>query len=177
MDFRETSKKLSGATLNVPTSISEERLTTTETVPPTPAEQDAEYDPCKLAKITSPFYMYNHDSPRPSADLRHGKVSLAVTDRDLELGEITPSVTQEKMTAQTDKPKRFRLNFWQRRQDCLTKPKQKWWIQRLPKKQRYTVKALIALVVIGAMIGIAVGIASAVNSPVYGSNKTVGDNQ
>lgn len=174
MDSRENSK-LSGATLQIPSSISEERLTA-DTVPPTPFEQEADYDPCKLAKIASPFYLYNHDSPRPSADLRHGKPSLAATERDMELGEITPSVTQEKITAQ-EKQKKFNLKFWQKRQECLTKPKKQWWLQRLPKKQRYAVKALIALVIVGAMIGIAVGIASAVNSPVNGSDKTVGDNQ
>lgn len=174
MDSQRTSK-LSGATLHVPASISEERLTG-DTAPPTPLEQNADYDPCKLAKIASPFYMYNHDSPRPSADIR-GKPSLVVTDRDLELGEITPSVTQEKITAQKDTNKKFNLKFWQRKQECMTKPKKQWWLQRLPKKQRYTVKALIALIVIGAMIGIAVGIASAVQSPVNGSDKTVGDGQ
>lgn len=168
--------KQAGATLQpIPqASDSQERLTLT-TEPPTPMEHDADYDPCKLAKIASPFYMYNHDSPRPSADLRHGKPSLAATERDLELAEITPSVTQEKITAQ--KEKKFNLKFWKREQACMTKPKGQWWLQRLPKKQRYAVKAAIALVVIGTMIGIAVGIASAVHSPVNGSDKTVGDHQ
>lgn len=175
MESKETTKHL-GATLQLPPSTSQERLTA-DTAPPTPYEQDADYDPCKLAKIASPFYMYNHDSPRPSADLRHGKPSLTTTERDLELGEITPSVTQEKISAQKDKEKKFNLKFWENKQECLTKPKKQWWLQRLPKKQRMAVKALIALVVIGAMIGIAVGIASAAHSPVNGSDKTVGENE
>lgn len=150
---------------------SQERLA--PTAPPTPGEHDADYDPCKLAKIASPFYLYNHDSPRPSADLRGGKLSLNVTERDLELGEITPSVTQEKITAQ--KPKKSKFKFWEREQRCLTKPKKQWWLQRLPKKQRIAVKLAFALVIIGTMIGIALGIASALHSSVYGSDKTVGE--
>lgn len=102
---------------------------------------------------------------------------MAATERDLELGEITPSVTQEKITAQKEKESKFNIKFWEKRQECMTKPKKQWWLQRQPKKQRYTIKAIIALIVIGAMVGIAVGIASAVHSPVYGSNKTVGDEQ
>lgn len=57
----------------------------------------------------------------------------------------------------------------------MTRPKKQWWLQRLPKKQRYLVKALFTLVVIGAMVGIAVGIAAALHSGVSGSGKTVGD--
>lgn len=170
------SKQPVASLLPVPQASSSQERLTAETEPPTPMEHDAEYDPCKLAKIASPFYMYNHDSPRPSADLRHGKPSLAATERDLELGEITPSVTQEKITAQKEKNK-FNMKFWKGKQECLTKSKGQSWLQRLPKKKRYAVKAGIALVVIGTMIGIAVGIASAVHSPVNGSDKTVGDHQ
>ncbi|KAJ9652889.1 hypothetical protein H2198_007891 [Neophaeococcomyces mojaviensis] len=138
---------------------------------------NGDYDPCQNAKICSPFYMYNHDSPRPSQDLRQGKPSIHVDVRDLELGDITPSITQEKLAAQQQKVSlSTRLKFWdrERKQKCLTKPKKQWWLQRLPKKQRVMVKLLIAFLVAGAMVGIAVGIAAALHSGVYGTDKTVG---
>lgn len=135
------------------------------------------FDPCENAQKFSPFYMYNHDSPRPSTDLRP-KQSIHVSVRDLELGDITPSVTQEKMDIQKQ-PKRNMLQslkFWEKpRQQSLTRPKKQIWLQRLPKKQRIAVRAAIALLVVGTMIGIAVGIAAALDSGVYGSNKTVGE--
>lgn len=142
------------------------------------SEESAEnFDPCENAQKFSPFYMYNHDSPRPSTDLRP-KQSIHVSVRDLELGEITPSVTQEKMAVQK-KPKRraFQvLKFWEKpRQQSLTRPKKQLWLQRLPKKQRIAVRAAIALLIVGTMIGIAVGIAAALDSNIYGSNKTVGE--
>lgn len=142
----------------------------------TRADQDGEYNPCENAQKFSPFYMYNHDSPRPSADLRP-KQSIHIDVRDLELGDITPSVTQEKIKAQAKPPSKLdKLKFWHGRQECMTRPKTQWWLQRLPKKQRYLVKGLIALLVCGAMVGIAVGIAAALHSGVSGSGKTVGDN-
>lgn len=96
--------------------------------------------------------------------------------RDLELGDITPSVTQEKFSAQkkSRRTPNVNLKFWKRKQPCLTKPKKQFWLQRLPKKQRIAVKLAIALVVAGAMIGIAVGIAAALHSGVYGSDDIVG---
>lgn len=139
-----------------------------------PTQHGNEYDPCQNAQKFSPFYMYNHDSPRPSADIRP-KQSIHVSLRDLEMGDITPSVTQEKMNAQKKPGNKFR--FWERKQRCLTKPKKQWWLQRLPKKQRVTVKILIALLVAGTMVGIAVGIAAALHSGVYGSDKVVGQHE
>lgn len=134
-----------------------------------------EYDPCSNAQKFSPFYQYNHDSPRPSQDLRP-KQSFNVSVKDLELGAITPSVSQEKIQAhRKSRIDLDRLKFWQgRRQHCLTKPKKQRWIHRLPKKQRIMVKLAIAFLVAGVMIGIAVGIAAALHSGVYGTDKVVG---
>lgn len=136
-------------------------------------DEDREYDPCQNAQKFSPFYMYNHDSPRPSQDLRP-KQSIHVDVRDLELGHITPSVTQEKFNAQGKSRRKINLKFWQKEQPCLTKPKKQFWLQRLPKKQRIAVKLAIALLIAGAMVGIAVGIAASLHSGVYGTNKVVG---
>lgn len=144
---------------------------------PTLQGQDGDYDPCQNAQKFSPFYMYNHDSPRPSADLRP-KQSIHVSVQDLELGDISPSVTQEKLQAQSNS-RLDRLKVWgkQKKQQCLTKPKQQRWLQRLPKKQRVAVKLLIAFLVAGVMVGVAVGIAAALHSGVYGSDKIVGEHQ
>lgn len=137
-------------------------------------EQGQDYDPCQNAQKFSPFYMYNHDSPRPSTDQRPKQV-IQMDVRDLELGGITPSVSQEKINAQRQDENKFtKFKFWNRRQKCMTRPKKQTWLQRLPKKQRIMVKLLIALVIAGAMVGIAVGIAAALHSGVYGSDKTVG---
>lgn len=158
-------------TLKVQPSVHSPRTLQTET--PFQQAPETDYDPCQNAQKFSPFYMYNHDSPRPSTDLRP-KNSINVSIRDLELGDITPSVTQEKMRAQK-KTKTDMLNCWRaRKQHCLTKPKKQWWLQRLPKKQRIAVKLLFALLVAGAMVGIAVGIAAALHSGVYGTDKVVG---
>jgi len=137
-------------------------------------EKDADYDPCENAPKFSPFYLYNHDTPRPSTDGKDGlpKPSIHVSIRDLELGDITPSVTQEKLSAQRKPRSKFR--FWERREQCLTKPKNQRWLQRLPKKQRIMVRLAIALLIAGAMVGIAVGIAAALHSPVNGTDQVVG---
>ena len=135
--------------------------------------EDGEYDPCQNAQKFSPFYTYNHDSPRPSQDLRP-KQSIHVDVRDLELGDITPSVTQEKLNARDKNRSKINFKFWDRTQPCLTKPKKQFWLKRLPKKQRIAVKLAIAFLVAGAMIGIAVGIAAALHSGVYGTDKVVG---
>ena len=141
----------------------------------TSADHDAEYDPCQNAQKFSPFYTYNHESPRPSTDARP-KQSIAMSVRDLELGEITPSVNQEKIHAQKNTKLSLadKMMFWKHRQPCLTKPKKQRWLQRLPKKQRIAVKAMIALIVVGAMVGIAVGIAAALHSTVTGTDHVVG---
>ncbi|KAK5948689.1 hypothetical protein OHC33_010292 [Knufia fluminis] len=135
--------------------------------------EDEEFDPCQNAQKFSPFYTYNHDSPRTSQDLRP-KQSIHVDVRDLELGDITPSVTQEKFNAQAKSRRKLNLKFWEKRQECLTKPKKQFWLKRLPKKQRVAIRVAFALLIVGAMIGIAVGIAAALHSGVYGTDKVVG---
>ncbi|KIW42549.1 uncharacterized protein PV06_06089 [Exophiala oligosperma] len=146
-----------------------------------PKEASSDYDPCVNAKITSPFYLYNHDSPRPSFDVNR-KSFPQVTLRDLEAGtgtgtgtpNLTPTVTQEKRDAQNDVAG-GRLKFWQTpKKQCLTRPKQRGcgWLKQMPKRQRLLVKVLIAMVIIGAMVGIAVGITAAVHGGVYKNNNS-----
>lgn len=58
-----------------------------------------EFDPCAIAKPCSPFYLYRHDSSRPSIEQAHLKPhgsAIHVSVQDLEAGNLTPIVTQEK---------------------------------------------------------------------------------
>ncbi|KIW17670.1 hypothetical protein PV08_04865 [Exophiala spinifera] len=151
-----------------------------------------DYDPCANAKVTSPFYTYNHDSPRPSFDVNL-KSFPQVTLQDLEAGgdgttpSLSPTVTQEKRDAQQKNIREQaggsggRLvnkswRFWHgpQKQQCMTKPKQRGcaWLKQMPKRQRIMVKVLIALVIVGAMVGIAVGITAAVHGGVYKNNNS-----
>lgn len=100
---------------------------------------------------------------------------------DLESGSevLTPTITQEKQDNKNQPKNRLealRGRLLPRRcQQHLTKPKEKGWLQRMPKKQRILVKLIIALVVIGCMVGIAVGIAAGLQSGVWKSNNQQGD--
>ena len=74
-------------------SEKQEHLSTTS-----PTSPSHEFDPCAIAKPCSPFYLYKHDSSRPSTEQSHLKVpSLAihVSVQDLEAGNLTPTLTQE----------------------------------------------------------------------------------
>ncbi|KEF53829.1 uncharacterized protein A1O9_10231 [Exophiala aquamarina CBS 119918] len=130
------------------------------------------FDPCCNAKVTSPFYLYNHDSPRPSFDVVKDPNPPKASVHDLESGtfNLSPTITEEKKEAQRPKPSRFK--FWQGKSECLTKPKERGWLARLPTRQRILVKLLIALVVIGAIVGIAVGISIRVHGGVYKNNNS-----
>lgn len=132
-----------------------------------------EFDPCCNAKVTSPFYLYNHDSPRPSLDTKNPNLPQVLV-KDLEAGtvDLTPTITQEKRDAQAIPTSKFK--FWQKKNKCMTKPSQRGcgWLARLPPRQRLLVKILIALVIIGAAVGIAVGISIRVHGGVYKSNNS-----
>lgn len=148
----------------------------TEQPAPTPNPRPkSEFDPCSNAKITSPFYLYNHDSSRPSFDVKKPQVSVTVNIQDLEAGTVnlSPTITQEKRDAQSKATGRFR--FWERKKECMTKPRPRGciWLAQLPPRQRLLAKVLIALVIVGAMVGIAVGISIRVHGGVYkNSNST-----
>lgn len=145
---------------------------------PLAATKTTDFDPCSNAKPCSPFYLYNHDSPRPSTDQRP-KASFNTSTHDLESGSemLTPSVTQEKLDNTTTKMSICTTTGWRSRvlsKQCsqMTKPKQKSWLQRMPTKKRRWVKAMIALFIIACMIGIAVGIAAGLKSGVWKSNNS-----
>jgi hypothetical protein len=75
-------------------SETQEHLSTTS-----PTSPSHEFDPCAIAKPCSPFYLYKHDASRPSTEQSHLKVpgsAIHVSVQDLEAGNLTPTVTQEK---------------------------------------------------------------------------------
>jgi len=134
----------------------------------------SEFNPCNNAKITSPFYLYNHDSPRPSFDVTKSHDPV-VAVHDLEAGSmnLSPSVTQEKKDAQNAAAKN-RFMFWKRQKQCMMQPKQRGcaWLSRLSPRQRILVKILIGLFIVGAAVAIAVSVSIHVGGGVYKSNNT-----
>ncbi|KIW94409.1 uncharacterized protein Z519_04385 [Cladophialophora bantiana CBS 173.52] len=149
----------------------------TEQQPPSSIHRPkSEFDPCCNAKVTSPFYLYNHDSPRPSVDVKKPCNPVQVAIQDLEAGtfNLSPSITQEKKDAQNSAA-RDRFKFWKREKQCMTKPKPRGcvWFTRLSPRQRLLVKLLVGLMIIGAAVGIAVGVSIKVHGTVYkGNNST-----
>ncbi|KIW72028.1 hypothetical protein PV04_00252 [Phialophora macrospora] len=141
----------------------------------------SEFDPCSNAKFTSPFYLYKHDSPRPSFDVTKSQdpVHVSVNDlKDLEAGSfnLSPSISQEKTAAQNAVTKN-RFMFWKTQKQCMTKPRQRGcaWLSRLSPRQRIVVKILIGLLVVGVAVAIAVGISIKVGGGVYKSNNTTSE--
>ncbi|KPI45642.1 uncharacterized protein AB675_713 [Cyphellophora attinorum] len=144
----------------------------------------SEFDPCVNAKICSPFYLYNHDSPRQSENKSRPDISIAV--RDLESG-ITPVSTNTHKGSSPALEKRnsndsgvVRNGKWQvpwaRRMQqgstlnrCMTKPKVSRW-KSIPQRQRLIIKILLALIMVGLIIGLAVGLTKALGGGVWKSN-------
>ena len=135
----------------------------------------SEFDPCANAKITSPFYLYNHDSPRPSGDFKP-RAPVHISVKDLEAaGDLSPTITQEKRGSVDSG--RIRLwSPWSRKREgrCRTK-KQPHWFKQLQPWQRLTIKLLIGFVLVGIIVGVAVGISIRVNGGVYKSNNQTSD--
>ena len=127
----------------------------------------SEFDPCANAKITSPFYLYKHDSPRPSHDSkRQAPIHVSVKDLEAQTPDLTPTVTQEKRGS-ADSGK---IKLWSKHRParCMTKKKESRW-KSLPSRQRLAIKLLIALILIGTIIGVAVGVSMRVNGGVWKS--------
>lgn len=137
----------------------------------------SEFDPCANAKVASPFYLYNHDSPRPSENKSRPDINIAV--QDLEQGltpastNATPVVTREKQGSVDSG--QLRNGSWRhfapfkQQGHCLTKPKVSRW-KSIPKKQRLIIKILVAIIMIGLIVGLAVGLTMALGGGVWKNN-------
>ena len=154
-----------------------------DTSPVSPSDHD--FNPCQTNNPYSPFY--DHDSPRPSGDFRK-KSQVNVSTTDLERGEgLTPTATrtcpqQNSASESTEKLQTTKPTLKQKllgartistdcsKRQCLSdrkqgKLRQQW--NGLTRRQRLATKILIAIIVIGAMVGIGVGISMKVGGGVW----------
>lgn len=93
--------------------------------PSSPISPSHDFDPCAIAKPCSPFYLYKHDSPRPSTDQTHLKVpdsAIHVSVSDLEAGSLTPSITQEKRKKSGEYFFRYARLSWKHTRDWSMGP-------------------------------------------------------
>lgn len=136
----------------------------------------SEFDPCVNAKITSPFYLYAHDTPRPSENKSRSDINIAV--QDLEQGltpastNASPNVREKQGSVDSGK---LRNGSWrrfapfQKQTHCLTKPKISRW-KSIPKRQRLIIKILVVLIMVGLIIGLSVGLTMALGGGVWKNN-------
>lgn len=156
---------------------SSENLDTSQHIRP-----KSEFDPCANAKPCSPFYLYNHDSPRQSENKSRPDISIAV--RDLEAGitpqttNLTPIVTKERRNSNdSGEVRNAAWRPWDlKKQDsrCMTKPKVSKW-KSLPHQHRLIIKIVVAFIMIGLIVGLAVGLTKALGGGVWKNNNSTSD--
>ncbi|CAI7641901.1 unnamed protein product [Penicillium discolor] len=144
-----------GAQVAASIKTTDEKTPTTPNIAPprcsitsSPGAHSQEFDPSIGAKPCSPFYP--HTSPTISYEqltFETKNASRRSQLRDLEsLGPYA--------SCRTDSPRRSKL--WEEENKPLT------WLQTLSNKQRMALKAVVAVVTVGTMIAIALGITAAV---------------
>jgi hypothetical protein len=113
----------------------------------------SDFDPCTNAHFTSPFY--NHGTPCVPSDYATKNKGPVV--------ELCATSTQSSSTSTLRKKK-----------PCMTKPAQgpRFWV-KLSKKQKLGLKLLLAVVLVGAVVGLAVGISKRVGGGVVKNNNQV----
>lgn len=139
--------------------------TTAPSLSPTSPTED-EFDPSQGAKPYSPFY--RHPTTRTSLEQlkSESKVYARGCSQDLETG------TRVRMSGDMNS-NCHRLSGWNQK-----KPKKHRalsCLKGLTKRQRLAVKLLIAIVVIGGMVGIALGITKAVGGGIWKSKGQTSD--
>lgn len=142
----------------------------------------------------SPFYQH----PPQSFEKVHSRqssrthVALAPNEKDLEIGASTPLAVQEdhpfaskvsvdcskecrmwpsKQTLMQDQEARRKQKHDQKTLGRVTEPVTRFW-NRMSKRQKLWIQIVVALLIIGVVVAIAVGITAAVNGSVY-----VGENR
>ncbi|KAJ5480671.1 hypothetical protein N7539_006565 [Penicillium diatomitis] len=150
-----------GAQVTTPHKNNDEEKTPTTTtteasslsIQSTPTNEDRrcqDFDPTLGAKPYSPFYP--HESPTASREQL--TLEMKHTERDCSGLRDIESIDPYQTTTRTESPRRSKL--WgadQPRRSCL---------QSLTPRQRLALKAVIAIVIVGTMIAIALGITAAV---------------
>lgn len=161
-----------------------------EKTPGSPDPDDHEYDPTLNAKPCSPFY--NHDVRRPSSEgpkkstsqsrvqviqvntnsePQNTRTNTAYSSFDIEKGEegkdadgklkLWPGRLSQILRLQRPPKKKSMIRPRTKSYGCLA---------GLSKRQRLLVKLLIAMVIVGAMVAVGVGISLKVGGGVYKSN-------
>lgn len=121
-------------------------------------DEASDFDPTVGAKPYSPFY--RHATTKPSEE--HLKVDVKITSRgyssqDLESG----GRSAYKQSVDLNRASKIWVKEDKRR--C-------GWFDAMTKRQRLAVKVFLALLIVGGMIGIAVGITAAVGGGVWRSS-------
>lgn len=111
------------------------------------------FDPCSNAHFCSPFY--NHDTPRVSSDC--------------DKKNKTPVVRLYALTTQTSSTSTLK-----KKKPSMTRPAQgsRFWA-RMSNKQKLGLKLLIAFILVGAIVGLAVGISKRVGGGVVKNTNQV----
>lgn len=153
-----------GAQVAASIKSNDEKNPTTPKIPSAPCSftsspdiHNQDFDPSVGAKPCSPFY--RHGSPTISYEqltyeTKHNNRNQSHL-RDLE--NAGPYAA-----CRTDSPRRSKL--WEEENKPRT------WFQSLSNKQRMALKAVLAVVTVGTMIAIALGIAAAVGGTAWRSN-------
>ncbi|KAJ5327385.1 hypothetical protein MYU51_017983 [Penicillium brevicompactum] len=124
-----------------------------------PGAHSTEFDPSVGAKPCSPFY--RHGSPT---------ISFEQLTYETKHNDRNPSHLRDQENAgpysvyRNESPRRSKL--WEEE----NKPRS--WLQSLTKKQRMALKAVVAVVTVGTMIAIALGITAAVGGAGWKSSAT-----
>lgn len=138
---------------------SQNALTTSPTITSL-AQGPGEFDPHVGAKPCSPFY--SHDINNNSLEFLKNESTITAQrygSNDLESG--TPSTPQKRSLEVHGRCQQSKLWIQKKRRcDCMSS---------LTKRQRLYVKLVLALFIVGAMIGIAMGITVAVGGGVWKS--------
>ncbi|RHZ65159.1 uncharacterized protein CDV56_101631 [Aspergillus thermomutatus] len=134
--------------------------------PPVESPKSPEdYDPCVNAKPYSPFYRHATASFALEQAKSQSKKPNCNLDgmHDLESAP-SPSPYKQSVDVQSSRTS----NLWtKKRRRCN-------WMQSLTKKQKLAVKAIIAIVTLGSMVAIALGITIAVGGGVWKSDHQQG---
>lgn len=105
------------------------------------------YDPSVNAKPYSPFY--RHATPNFSADKIEYRLRREAAD--LEAGDSQTTTTRELQPQNLHRSK-----LWEKKRRCI------WW-RRMNRGTRFVLKIALAIVIVGGMVGIAVGVTAAVS--------------
>ncbi|KAJ5960058.1 uncharacterized protein N7479_007208 [Penicillium vulpinum] len=144
-----------GAQVAASIKNTDEKIPTTPNIAParysitsSPGAHSQEFDPSIGAKPCSPFYP--HSSPTVSHEqLTFETKNASRKSRIRDVENVGPYAS-----CRTDSPRRSKL--WEEENKPLT------WLQSLSNKQRMALKAVVAVVTVGTMIAIALGITAAV---------------